>query len=100
MRPLFGLAIGLSLTGSAMAASSRTAGDDTVGKRSGQLLSAPSEPMRGLDMVQKMAICEKLEKARQTGAALTPAMQAQDAACRRMDSDMISGTAPEATQER
>ena len=56
-------------------------------------------------MARKMAICEKLEDARRKGAALTPAMQAPDAACRRMDSEMtaremMGGAAPEATQER
>ena len=56
-------------------------------------------------MARKMAICEKLEDARRKGAALAQAMQAKDAACRQMNSEMtaremMGGAAPEATQER
>ena len=114
MRARLVLAITLFLTASAMAAPSGTTSGDTMAGQPGtsppksspeSTPKSPPKSMADLDMARKMAICEKLEDARRKGAALTPAMQAPDAACRRMDSEMtaremMGGTAPEATQER
>ncbi|CAI9121579.1 hypothetical protein [Brytella acorum] len=110
MRASPALAIALFLTGTAMAAPPGPTGSDTMAghPRTSPPESTPkfsAKSMADLDMARKMAICEKLEDARRKGAALTPAMQAPDAACRRMDSEMtaremMGGTAPEATQER